>query len=227
MLNSKYQRALCFSGGAYNGTYHLGVARYVCTHFNEFDDFAFGGTSAGAFAAVVACLGVCTHTFGEKTTRIAMTYKHRPWRLAGELEHALLDLLPEDAYERCSGRVFIHILTTSGAICVTSFDSNEDLAAACRASSSIPGFTDRPLYRFRDMFVLDGGLRGDNCVALRRTSRACFGIRERRFSGNLRATASEISRGSGTVRDLPRLDRLPFNPHTPTGVFHTLGKGSG
>ena len=75
----------------------------------------------------------------------------------------LMRLLPDDAFMRCSGKVFIS-LTTVGAWgqltnkIVSEFHSNEDLIAACYASSTIPFVTTRHLItRFR------GEVREKNC----------------------------------------------------------------
>jgi predicted acylesterase/phospholipase RssA len=74
----------------------------------------------------------------------------------------LMKLLPSDAYIKCSGKVFISITTVTVRglknKIVSEFTSNEDLIAACMASSTIPFVSTKHLVtRFRGEVVLDGG----------------------------------------------------------------------
>ena len=58
------------------------------------------------------------------------------------VESMIDDLLPEDAYLQCTGRLFISItvvsLTGFKNRLVSEFTSNQDLFEACLASSTIP-----------------------------------------------------------------------------------------
>ena len=73
-------------------------------------------------------------------------------------------ILPADAWQRCSGRVYISITRFSlhrgfENVVVSEFSSNADLFAACLASSTIPLLSTRNLVsRFRGWVALDGGL---------------------------------------------------------------------
>ncbi len=75
--------------------------------------------------------------------------------------------MPENAYELCSGRLFISItvITPFGLQnkVISHFRSNDDLLQACCASSTIPFVTEPNWCRyFRGMPALDGGLT-NNC----------------------------------------------------------------
>jgi hypothetical protein len=85
-------------------------------------------------------------------------------------------VLPEDAYKRCSGRLFISITVFNSYgmlenMIVSQFDSNDDLYNACCASSTIPFISERVgdwgsgkwgLRRYRGRLCVDGGLT-NNC----------------------------------------------------------------
>jgi hypothetical protein len=72
-------------------------------------------------------------------------------------------VIPENAYELCTGRLFVSItvITKFGLQnkMISEFHSNEELVQACCASSTIPHITERSWCRyFRGLPVLDGGL---------------------------------------------------------------------
>ena len=78
--------------------------------------------------------------------------------------------LPEDAYKKCSGRLFISITVIRNwgrleNVVISEFSSNQDLFEACLASSTIPYITERGGYRlYRGMRVIDGGLTNNTPV---------------------------------------------------------------
>jgi hypothetical protein len=58
------------------------------------------------------------------------------------------DHIPEDAYIQCSGRLFISITTFDLVrgfenMIVSQYTSNEDLIEACKASGTIPFFSEK------------------------------------------------------------------------------------
>jgi predicted acylesterase/phospholipase RssA len=77
--------------------------------------------------------------------------------------------IPANAYEICSGRLFISITYVNGfslenAI-ISEFTSNEDLLHCCLASSMIPYVTAKSMYRiFRGRKTLDGGLTNNTPI---------------------------------------------------------------
>jgi hypothetical protein len=77
--------------------------------------------------------------------------------------------MPENAYEICSGRLFISI--TEVTWCglknriISQYSSNRDLFEACLASSAIPYLTFPGAVRtYRDMWVLDGGITNNTPI---------------------------------------------------------------
>lgn len=57
------------------------------------------------------------------------------------------EMLPENAYQLCTGRLFVSITFLTGwgfeNKIISEFTSNEDLFQACLASSTIPYVTER------------------------------------------------------------------------------------
>lgn len=157
-MDAVYTEAIAFSGGGFNGTYHLGCAQYIFERRERFRNVCFGGISAGSFVATLLCCDIEPSKFYERVYRSHIL----PWKIATHAESVLLDMLPEDAAERCSGRLFVH-LTRPGHLTpwtVTRFRDKEDIAACCRASSSVPFLTDGLFVTYRGQSVVDGGLCG-------------------------------------------------------------------
>jgi len=75
--------------------------------------------------------------------------------------------LPEDAYEKCNGRLFISITVFNEMgmpqnKIISEYTSNDDLYECCQASSTIPFVSERHgLRRFRGQLVADGSLTND------------------------------------------------------------------
>jgi hypothetical protein len=86
------------------------------------------------------------------------------WKYYSEKLRDQHDILPEDAYTVCNGRLFISYtaFTKFGPKLrvVSDFTSNDDVIAACCASSSIPFMThERRVFRtYRGEYVCDGGV---------------------------------------------------------------------
>ncbi len=77
--------------------------------------------------------------------------------------------MPDNAWELCSGRLFISIteVTCFGFKnhIISEFSSNRDLFDACLASSTVPFISLRTAFRkYRDMWVLDGGITNNTPV---------------------------------------------------------------
>lgn len=73
------------------------------------------------------------------------------------------DIIPENAYELCSDRLFISVTVLTGYgmknRIISRFTSNDDLLYCCMASSTLPYLTERAGCRiFRGEYVIDGGL---------------------------------------------------------------------
>jgi hypothetical protein len=81
----------------------------------------------------------------------------------------LKDVMPEDSYKICSGRLFISVtrLTMYGFQneMISEYSSNQDLFECLLASSTIPYVTERSGMRvLRGRYVLDGGITNNTPV---------------------------------------------------------------
>jgi hypothetical protein len=155
-----------FSGGGLRGYYCCGayVILNALVNAHGLKIRRISGASAGAWCSVfMAC---DTHPLDWADTYYeSMNVEHQVL-LDGYrsfIPTMLSKMLPEDAYLRCSGKIFLSITTVSlfGGLknkVVSEFTSNEDLIAACFASCTIPFLsTTEYLYKFRGEYVLDGG----------------------------------------------------------------------
>lgn len=125
---------------------------------------SFTGASAGAIAAVAMACGLHPEKALAKGQQLAVDNGeyNRPFPLLctwGPLIRQWLEtLLPEDAAERCSGRVglIINPLPNLHPIRVTSFTSREDLIDCCMAAVHLPWVLDgQPYARFREHRCID------------------------------------------------------------------------
>ena len=96
-----------------------------------------------------------------------------------EILPQMYECLPEDAYKKCTGKLFISItiLTWTGFknMIISEFHSNEDLLGACFASSTIPFITEKGGFRrYRNYIVCDGGITNNTPgMTLSSTTAAC------------------------------------------------------
>ena len=129
------------------------------------------GASAGSLAATLAACSVNMDVALESAVRRSHeqgVFAKGPWGLYGiwgPIIHDWLDeLLPEDADERCNGRVGIivrELSSTSGVQqrTISEFTSRPDLIAACLASAHVPLFLDgHPTATYRNVSCVDGSL---------------------------------------------------------------------
>lgn len=139
------------SGGALRGYFMLG-ARHAIESRADLEVQRYSGTSAGAWTAMFMATGLSsadwlrTYTLtaavarkaakrGRKAPALMEAYRENLWPW-------LQTILPADAHEKCSGRLFVTITTLDQRglqkLTVSQFDSNQDLFEACAASSCVP-----------------------------------------------------------------------------------------
>jgi hypothetical protein len=156
---------LVISGGGLKGYYVTG-ASVVLQKELDARGIKIGrtaGTSAGAWAAMFLLLGITINdwieTYYACQDRAHLTIHDAyesviPW---------LKQRLPENSWEICNHRLHICIteVTMTGLKrhVINEFHNNDDLYEACLASSTIPILSEKAgLRRFRNMWVMDGGL---------------------------------------------------------------------
>lgn len=153
---------LVISGGGFLGYYLVGMDRVLKKLSREkiIRIVRYSGTSVGALASVAMICGI-----GKEMIALYDQLQGHPDYFP-KIREYFLSILPEDAHERCSGRLFICITTFHlvwnvipcfRPMVVSSFQSKEDLVEACMASSNFPFFVSPNLfYRYRGMRCLDG-----------------------------------------------------------------------
>lgn len=153
------------SGGGMKGYYVVG-AWSVLRHLIKKDVIRvrrWAGASVGACSAMYMCCDV------EPLRWVATYFECRAYLIGtggsvtqsfNEVSHRIL---PDNAAELCSGKVFVSIthmtLTGPKNVVVSEFETKEDLVSACMASSTIPFLTTKTMGGvFRGQSVLDGGV---------------------------------------------------------------------
>lgn len=149
---------IVISGGGFLGFYVLGVDR-ILRKLQKYDHIRirrYAGYSTGAICATLMCCEV-------DPIRILSLYEKLQeqtcyfYTIRGEL----LDMLPDDAYKRCSHRVYIHVSRIRWygiephVFC--KYENNEDLVDACMASSNCPILVSPQwMYEHRGEWWIDG-----------------------------------------------------------------------
>ena len=153
---------LVMSGGGFLGYYLVGVDRVLRKLCREEKLVIrrYAGTSVGALASVAM---VCE--LGDGMIGLYDQLQGTP-DFFPRIRAYFLAVLPDDAYQKCTGRVHIAIsrldwkygvLPRLVPMVVSSFRDNEDLVEACMASCSVPYFVSSTLfYRFRGHHCMDG-----------------------------------------------------------------------
>jgi hypothetical protein len=125
------------------------------------------GASGGALAAALAACDACPDRTMDVALELSERYGvwSRPLGLMGVwgriVEEWLEELLPEDAHERCSGRVGVvyTVLPTCEQVVIDSFSSKRDLIDCLLASAHVPFFLDFKLAKsVRGKLAVDGSL---------------------------------------------------------------------
>lgn len=151
-------KMISISPGGFLGFYLLGISTFIKEKYNV-DEYNFSGASAGAWNALFMC------------------YKKDPQKLAIELIDAiekngknihnmekiikeiLLDNYKEEDFDLSRlqiGITTLHIIP--GLMIVSDFQTLEDAIDCCISSSHIPLVTGGLINKYRNKWVLDGGL---------------------------------------------------------------------
>ena len=162
---------LAFPGGGLFFWWQAGAIQGLARRL-DLSQVPLVGASAGALAATLSgCEVDMEHAFDSalRRTNEVGAFEKGPWGLYGiwgPIVHSWLDeLLPQDAAERCSGRVSVivrevqlrHPMVRPAAI--STFHSRNDLMASCMASVHVPLFLDGKLTtEFRGKQCVDGSL---------------------------------------------------------------------
>ncbi|EFN59130.1 hypothetical protein CHLNCDRAFT_137944 [Chlorella variabilis] len=179
------QPILSFAGGGIFFWWELGCLRYLHRNF-DLTKVQLVGASAGGLIATLAACGVDEDKAVRVANRLAQEYGvfERPGGLAGiwgSLIRAWLEeLLPEDAAERCAGRVRLVVTEVPSLKLryLQDFESKQDLIDANMASAFIPFFLDgKATCPYRGRSYIDGSLwdflLSDNSDLIKCDGKAC------------------------------------------------------
>lgn len=218
------------TGGALRGYFMLG-ARHALESRSDLVVRRYSGTSAGAWTALFMAAGLSSadwlksYTLTQAVSRQAEeqgraapalmeAYRERLWPW-------LQEVLPEDAYERCSGRLFVTLTMIQGVrprpVTISRFESNEDLFEACVASSCVPRVTQRGFgARFRGRRAFDGLFSDNVCsCALRLCSCACHHMAQQAASASSLGSASASASTVASTVASHRQDLCPYLAAVP------------
>eukprot|EP00475_Leptophrys_vorax_P027253 TRINITY_DN38857_c0_g1_i1.p1 TRINITY_DN38857_c0_g1~~TRINITY_DN38857_c0_g1_i1.p1 ORF type:complete len:653 (-),score=-19.68 TRINITY_DN38857_c0_g1_i1:435-2393(-) len=153
-----------FSAAGLLFPYHLGVTQFLQESGYITEHTPLSGSSAGAIVCATIASGVDARTALRLTKYLAADCRENgtAFRLGMLLRAVLEEILPEDAHERCCGRIRVAVTQVFGTprgVLVDQFDSRADLIDALITSSFVPGYLEpRPATRFRNRICVDGGL---------------------------------------------------------------------
>ncbi|XP_076066510.1 brummer isoform X3 [Oratosquilla oratoria] len=155
-----------FAGCGFLGIYHVGVAACLKKYAPNLLVNKISGASAGALAAV--CL-LCDCPLGTITSSVLKTATEARRTTLGPfsptfnveklLREGLLSVLPDDAHERVSGKVFISVTRVSDGknVLISHFDTREELIQTLLSSAFVPGFSGWMPPTVKGVRYVDGG----------------------------------------------------------------------
>ncbi|KAL4225553.1 Patatin-like phospholipase domain-containing protein 2 [Mactra antiquata] len=164
-----------FAGCGFLGIYHIGVSSCLRQHAPHLiDSCKFAGASAGAIVScclISGCdLGECTKftlRLATKARSFSIGPLHPSFKITKILRDALREVLPDNAHEIASGRLFISLTRVSDrqSVIVSEYSSKEELIQALMCSAHVPLYSGLVPPVFRGVRYVDGGL-SDNIPIL-------------------------------------------------------------
>ncbi|CAB3372131.1 Hypothetical predicted protein [Cloeon dipterum] len=163
---------LSFAGCGFLGIYHVGVAACLKKYAPQLLLNKISGASAGAIAG---CCLLCNVPLCEITNDVLRVVSEARSRTLGpfsptfNVQNILLEglckVLPDNAHEMCSGKLFISLTRAHDGknVIVSEFSSKEELIQAVSASSYIP-LVFGPIPKFRGVRYMDGGFTNNQPI---------------------------------------------------------------
>ncbi|XP_063715866.1 patatin-like phospholipase domain-containing protein 4 isoform X2 [Symsagittifera roscoffensis] len=213
MIQRPLSLGISFSGAGFLGIYHFGVIAALKKHANSLVNkiSRYAGASAGSLAACI--MAVAPEKLDDAKTFLIATGEHinqlkrgplnRDYDIMMDLETYLRKSLPEDAYVKADGRLFVSLtsavsISKISNIVSSSYTSNDHLIQCLLASCYIPMYakSDAPSLEHPDS---DG---------IHRTTRMIDGG----FTDNL-----------PLFHDIPTISVSPFSGNTDISPNETKG----
>ncbi|PNW77319.1 hypothetical protein CHLRE_10g431350v5 [Chlamydomonas reinhardtii] len=155
---------LSWAGAGIFFFWQLGALKFLAERY-DLTRVPMAGASGGALAAVLACCGIPADVVLQRAYDLSVQHGiwERPLGLVGVwgslIEQWLDDLLPDDAAERCRGKITIIVTTlpNMGQVGISDFKDKKDLINCAMASAHIPMLLDLKFARLcRGKFCVDG-----------------------------------------------------------------------
>lgn len=149
---------LSFSGCGFLGVYHIGVICAFKEHAPEVLENKMAGCSAGSLAAACAMSGCCLGQMCSDALEIAIRARsralgplHPTFNIVDIIRNGLRRILPPNAHEICSGRLFISLTRwkDNKNVIINQFHTREELIQVLICSSFVPYWSGMIPHKFR------------------------------------------------------------------------------
>ncbi|CAF1015074.1 unnamed protein product [Adineta ricciae] len=164
---------LSLSGCGFLGVYHIGVICAFKEHAPEILENKMAGCSAGSLVAACAMSGCCLGQMCSDALEIAIRARsralgplHPTFSIVDIIRNGLRRILPPNAHEICSGRLFISLTRwkDNKNVIISQFHSREELIQVLICSSFVPYWSGIIPHKFRGEYYWDGGLTNNNPI---------------------------------------------------------------
>lgn len=160
---------ISFAGCGFLGVYHVGVASCLSEHapFLVANATHIYGASAGALTATALVTGACLGEAGANIIEVSKEARkrflgplHPSFNLVKTIRGCLLKTLPDDCYERASGRLGISLTRVSDGenVIISHFTSKDELIQANVCSTFIPVYCGLIPPSLQGVRYVDGGI---------------------------------------------------------------------
>uniref|UniRef100_A0A8C2URK8 Patatin-like phospholipase domain-containing protein 2 n=1 Tax=Chinchilla lanigera TaxID=34839 RepID=A0A8C2URK8_CHILA len=160
---------ISFAGCGFLGVYHIGVASCLREHapFLVANATHIYGASAGALTATALVTGACLGEAGANIIEVSKEARkrflgplHPSFNLVKTIRGCLLKTLPDDCYERASGRLGISLTRVSDGenVIISHFNSKDELIQANVCSTFIPVYCGLIPPSLQGVRYVDGGI---------------------------------------------------------------------
>ncbi|CAF0754116.1 unnamed protein product [Didymodactylos carnosus] len=164
---------LSLSGCGFLGVYHIGV---ICA-FKEYApnilEGKMAGCSAGSLVAACAICDCCLGQMASDALEIALRARsrvlgplHPTFSIVDIIRNGLRRILPPNAHELCSNRLYISLTRwkDNKNVIISQYNSREELIQALICSSFVPYWSGIIPNKFRGLYYWDGGLTNNNPI---------------------------------------------------------------
>ncbi|CAM4811179.1 unnamed protein product [Rotaria magnacalcarata] len=165
---------LSLCGCGFLGVYHIGVVCAFKEHTPEvLDRNKMAGCSAGSLVAACALSGCCLGQMCSDALEISIRARsralgplHPTFNIVDIIRNGLRRILPPNAHEICSGRLFISLThwKDNKNVIINQFKNREELIQVLICSSFVPYWSGIIPPKFRGEYYWDGTLTNNNPI---------------------------------------------------------------